>query len=72
MDYTLHRKTGHPPRGPSAGWWVQMTANAAGTNGWNGWKHGEARDNEFLVTHLMNDQRCLTFLCLTAVLFLAK
>jgi hypothetical protein len=35
---------GHnPPRGPSAGWWVLMTINAAGTNGLT-WlpKHGKS------------------------------
>jgi hypothetical protein len=42
----------HPPRGPSAGWWVLMTANAAGTNGFTCFpKHGGTRDNKFFVTH---------------------
>jgi hypothetical protein len=32
--YGLHiRRMGHnPPHGPSAGWWVLTTVNAAGTN----------------------------------------
>jgi hypothetical protein len=48
-------------RGPSAGWWVVMTANAAGTNGLTCLpKHGGARDNKFLVTPSMIYQRCLT------------
>jgi hypothetical protein len=53
---------GHnPPRGPSAGWWVLTTANVAGTDGLTCLpKHGGARDNGFLVTHPMTDQRCLT------------
>jgi hypothetical protein len=56
------RRTGHnPPRGPSTGWCVLTTANAAGTNGLTCLpKHGEAQDNKFLVTHPMTDQRCLT------------
>jgi hypothetical protein len=38
-----------------------MTANAAGTNGLTcPIKQGGARDNKFLVTHLMTDQRYLT------------
>jgi hypothetical protein len=59
---TVHmRRTGHiPPRGPSAGWWVLKTANAAGINGLTCLpKHRGARDNTFLVTHPL-DQRCLT------------
>jgi hypothetical protein len=62
LPYGLHlRKTGHNlPRGPSAGWWVLTTANAAGTNGLTCLpKHGGAR-YKFLVTHPMIDQRCLT------------
>jgi hypothetical protein len=60
MDYTL-RRTGHnPPRGPSAGWWVLTTANAAKTNSLTCLpKHGGARDNKVLVTHLITDQPCL-------------
>jgi hypothetical protein len=51
-----------PSRGPSAGWWVLTTANAAGTNGLACLpKHGEARENKFLVTPPMTDQRRLTF-----------
>jgi hypothetical protein len=59
MDYT--KRTGHnPPRGLSAGWRVLTTANAAGTIGLTCLpKHG-ARENKFLVTHPMTDQRCLT------------
>jgi hypothetical protein len=63
LPYGLHiRRTGHnPPRGPSTGWWVLTTANAAGTNGFTCLpKHGGARDNTFLVTHPMTGQRCLT------------
>jgi hypothetical protein len=38
-----------------------MTVNAAGTNGLTCLpKYGGARDNTFLVTHPMTDQRCLT------------
>jgi hypothetical protein len=46
------RRTGHnPPRGPSAGWWVLTTANAAGTNGLACFpKHEGARDIKCLVT----------------------
>jgi hypothetical protein len=61
--YELHiRRTGrNPPCGPSAGWWVLTTANAAGTDGLTCLpKHGGARDNKFLVTHPMTDQRCLS------------
>jgi hypothetical protein len=41
------RRTGHNlPRGPSVGWWVLTTANAAGTNGLTCLsKHGGAQDN---------------------------
>jgi hypothetical protein len=55
------RRTGHnPPRELSAGWWVLSTANAAGTNSLTCLqKHGGARENKFLVTHPMTDQRCL-------------
>jgi hypothetical protein len=61
LIYHTKRRTGHkPPRGPSAGWWALTTANAAGTNGLTCLpKHGGARDNKFLVTHPMTDQRCL-------------
>jgi hypothetical protein len=63
MDYTQEReRTDHkPPRWPTANWWVLTTANKAGTNGLT-WlpKHGEAGDNKFLVTHPINDQRCLS------------
>jgi hypothetical protein len=57
------RRTGsNPPRGPSAYWWVLTTANTAETNGLTCLpKHGGARDNTFLVTHPITDQRCLTF-----------
>jgi hypothetical protein len=51
VPHGLHiRRTGHnPPRGPSVGWWVLTTANAAGTNGLTCLpKHGGARDNKFL------------------------
>ncbi|RVE53003.1 hypothetical protein evm_002301 [Chilo suppressalis] len=50
-------RLGHnPPRGPSAGWWVLTTANAAGTNGLTCLpKHGGARDSKFLVAHPMTD-----------------
>jgi hypothetical protein len=61
--YGLHiRRAGHnPPRGPSADWWVLTTANAVRTNSLTCLpKHGGARDNKFLVTHPMADQRCLT------------
>jgi hypothetical protein len=58
MDYT--KKTGHNPhRGPSAGWWVLPTAYTSGTVGLTCLpKHAGARDNKFLVTHPMTDQRC--------------
>jgi hypothetical protein len=61
--YGLHiRRTGHnPPRGPKTDWWVLTTSTAAGTNGLT-WllKLGETRENKFLVTQPMTDQRCLT------------
>jgi hypothetical protein len=58
----INRGTGHnPPRGPSAGWRVITTAIAAGTSSLTCLpNNGGARDNKFLVTHLMTDQRCLT------------
>jgi hypothetical protein len=44
----------------SADWWVVTTANAAGTKGLTCLpKHGEARDDQFLVTHPSIGQRCL-------------
>jgi hypothetical protein len=50
-----------PSSEPRAGWWVLTTAKAAGTNGLTCLpKHEEARDNNFLVTPPMTDQRCLT------------
>jgi hypothetical protein len=59
------RRTGYiPPRRPSAGWWVQTTANAAGTKGLTCLPiHGGVRDNKFLVTHpdwptLLNFRDC--------------
>jgi hypothetical protein len=58
LPYGLNiRRTGqNPPRGPSAGWWVLTTANAAGVNRLTCLpKHGGAQDNKFLVTHPMND-----------------
>jgi hypothetical protein len=61
--YGLHiRRTGHKPiRGPSAGWRVLTTANAAGTNDLTCLpNHWGAPDNKFLVTHPMIDQSCLT------------
>jgi hypothetical protein len=64
LPYGIHiRRMDHnPPRGPSAGWWVQTTANAAGTNGLACLpKYGGARDNELLITHPMTDHHCLTF-----------
>jgi hypothetical protein len=64
LPYGLHiRRTGHnPPCGPSACWWVLTTANATGTNGLACLpKHGGARDNKFLVTNPMSNQRCLTY-----------
>jgi hypothetical protein len=56
-----HEENGpYPPRGPSAGWRMLTTANAAGTNGLMCLpKHGGARDNKFLVNHPITDQRCL-------------
>jgi hypothetical protein len=62
-SYGLHikRTDYNPPREPSAGWWVLTTANAAGTNGLTCLpKHGGARDNKFLVSHPMTEQRCST------------
>jgi hypothetical protein len=45
---------------PSVGWWVLTTANAAGIKDLTCLpKHGGARDNKYLVTHPMIDQRCL-------------
>jgi hypothetical protein len=41
---------------PSADWRMLITGNAAGTNGLTCLpKHGGARDNKCLVTHLMTD-----------------
>jgi hypothetical protein len=63
LPYVLHiKRKGHNPLcRSSAGWWVLTTANTAGTNGLTCLtKHGKARDNKFLVTHPMTDQRCLT------------
>jgi hypothetical protein len=63
MDpYYSVRRTGHnPPRGPSTGWWVLTTANAAGTNGLTCFpKHGGAQINKFLNIHPMSGQRRLT------------
>ncbi|RVE41259.1 hypothetical protein evm_014091 [Chilo suppressalis] len=50
-------RMGHDPsRGPSAGWWVLTTADAARTNGLTCLPiHGGARDSKFLVTHPMTD-----------------
>jgi hypothetical protein len=58
---SLWTKGHNPPRASSVGWWGLTMANAAGTNGLT-WlpKHGVGRDNKFLVTHPMTDQRCLT------------
>jgi hypothetical protein len=59
--WITYKKNHNPPRGPSAGWWVLTTANAAGTTGLTCLpKHGGARENKFLVTHTMTEQRCLT------------
>jgi hypothetical protein len=63
LPYGLHiKRTGHnPPRGPSAGWWVLTTPNAAGTNGLTYLpKHGRVLDNKFFVPHLMTNQSRLT------------
>jgi hypothetical protein len=58
----IRKKGYNPPRGPSACWWVLMSAKAAGTNGLTCLpKSGGARDDKFLVTHSMTDQCCLTF-----------
>jgi hypothetical protein len=59
--WITHKEEHNPPRGPSVGWWVLTTANAAGSNGLTCFpKHGVARHNKFLATHPMTDQRCLT------------
>jgi hypothetical protein len=48
MDY-IRRKGHNPPRGPSVGWWVLTTANAAGTNSLTRLQTpGGARGNTFL------------------------
>jgi hypothetical protein len=66
LPYGLHiKRMGHnPPRGPSAGWWVLTTVNIYSTARTNGLtcdlKHVGARNNTFLVTYPMTDQRCLT------------
>jgi hypothetical protein len=63
LPYGLHIRwmVHNPPRGPSAGWWVLTNANTAGTNGLTCLpKHGGARGNKFLVSHLITDQCCLT------------
>jgi hypothetical protein len=53
---------GHPPRGQVRVGGVLTTANSAGTNGLTCFpKHGRARGNQFLVTHPMTDQYCLTY-----------
>jgi hypothetical protein len=48
---------GHsPPRGLSVDWWKITSTNPAGTNGLTCLpKHGDARDNTFLVTPPMTD-----------------
>jgi hypothetical protein len=55
MDYP--QEDGYnPPRGPSADW----VLTSAGTNGLTCLpKRGGTRDNKFLVTHPMTDQRGL-------------
>ncbi|RVE42287.1 hypothetical protein evm_013052 [Chilo suppressalis] len=56
LRHRLGRLGHDPPRGPSAGWWVRTTADAAGTNGLTCLpKHGGARDSKYLVTHPMTD-----------------
>jgi hypothetical protein len=62
LPYGLHiRGTNHnSPRGPSAGWWVLMTTNAAETKGLTCIpKQGGARDNKMfgLVTYLGQNKR---------------
>jgi hypothetical protein len=52
------RRTGQkPPRRPSADFWMLMTAVINGLACLP--KHRGVRDHQFLVTHPMNDQRCL-------------
>jgi hypothetical protein len=61
LPYGLHiTGTGHnTPCWHSVGWWGLTTASwAVGLTCLL--KHGGARDNTFLVTHPMTDQRCLT------------
>jgi hypothetical protein len=60
--WITHLENRHnPPRGSSAGWWVLTTTNAGGTNGLTCLpKHGGVRNNKFLVTHSMTQQRCLS------------
>jgi hypothetical protein len=59
LPYGLHIRI--TPHGPSTGWSVLTSANAAMTNGLTCLpKHGGTRDSKYLVTHLMTDQRCLT------------
>jgi hypothetical protein len=51
-------------------WWVLTAANAAGIDGLTGrLKHGGARDNTFLVTHPMTDQRAQAIELLIKKLF---
>jgi hypothetical protein len=59
LPYGLQiRRTGHNQPPVRVGGWVLTAANAAGTNGLTCFpKHGGARDNKFLVTHPMTDQR---------------
>jgi hypothetical protein len=52
----IRRTVHNPPHGPSAGWWVLTTANAAGTNDLTCLpRHGGAGDNKFLLTHPMTN-----------------
>jgi hypothetical protein len=59
--YVLHiRRPGHnPPREPSGGWCVLLTANATLTNSLTCLpKHAGVRDKKILVTHPITDRCC--------------
>jgi hypothetical protein len=60
LPYGLHITGHNPPCGPSAGWWVLTTANAAGSNCLTCLPKQGVREKKFLVTHPMTDQSCLT------------
>jgi hypothetical protein len=60
MDYLQKEQAITQHAGPGADCCVLTAASAAGTNGLTCLpKQGGARENKFLATHPMTDQRCL-------------